>query len=699
MSANHHTTLVVPNDPSPEAQLRLRSSHLKHAVDLFGMLNSVMDSTVANRRNITHSTDPDVKVSDDAAAIHRIEVDLARRFRVLHVAKNEAMAFCHRLPDDILMHIFQIPFEEEWPNQVRWSITMSHVCGKWRRIAIRTAALWAMVCFASRPSLPAHVRQVERTRYDDGRYRRRQQWSNAQMLTFLLRSRGAGLAAELKLGQDVSVVGRFVDQCANRTDDLTFTFQQTCAHPRTMETILPCMDVLGGHLRRLKISFPSFTDYDSGGHMAPLFRTPMPCLEEAVFHNVPLSRHNGDYPMLATCKRLCIVAGAHAYFSPEVLVALLRSAQHLRELRIDISTSWLMPPGPTQSSFCGERVLLPNLAKYVVATGAWMERAFEFFAAPRLRWLEMDTERCEIPPYTFDAPIYEFLAVSKPPIETFVVRHVSTFVLHLLRRLPTVRRIAFLSAEADYGAAYKQVLEVMTQSIYNLEGGSCICPKLESWSTDLELDESHLYKLIDFAAARNAHGCRVERIIFKPSFHWDMKLHRPASPMSSSPFSDGSDSPRSDSGSPGYDGMRTDDVYESGYRRTPTPELWLDYLDPEPVRGDKLLAQEVGQFIMASRMYDLQTDHWEDDNVVRPEERFFDEHMTRRDGLAAKVAQRGGEADRRGPELGRATYESSQIVDSSTYVMRLCERGKRVGLGLALVLLAWEWRGGQNKIG
>ncbi|KZT58041.1 hypothetical protein CALCODRAFT_263068 [Calocera cornea HHB12733] len=640
MSANHHTTLVVPNDPSPAAQLRLRFAHLQHAVDLLGMLNSVMDSTVANRRNITHSTDPDVKLSDDALAMQKIEADLAKRFRGLTFSKNEALAFSHRLPDDILMHIFQIPFEEEWPNQVRWSITMSHVCGKWRRIAIRTAALWAMVCFAARPSLPPHVPVVGRTRYDVGRKRHQQQWSNAQMLTFLLRSRGAGLATELKIGPEpetsTSVVGRFVDQCASRTDNLTFTFTKTPAHPRTMEIIAPCMDVLACHLRRLKISFPTFTEYDMGGHMAPLFRTAMPCLEEVVFHNVPLSRHNGDYRMLANCKKLSIIAGGHAYFSPEVLIPLLKSGQQLRELRIDISTSWLMPPGPsTQDTFCPERVLMPHLTKYVVATAAWMERAFEYFAAPKLRWLEMDTERCEIPPYTFDAPVYEFLEVSKPPIETFIIRHVSTFVLHLLRQLPTIRHIAFLSAQAEYGAAYKDVLYGMTQSIFNLEGKP-ICPKLESWATDLELDEAHLYKLIDFTYARNMHGYRVDRVIFKDRFTWHMKLHRPASPMSSpSPLSDDSGSPQSSAGSPGSDGMHTEEGYEASYRLPPTPELWLDYLEPEPVRGDKLLAQEVGQLIMGSYMYDLQTDHWEHDPVVREEERFFDESMTRRDGFVA----------------------------------------------------------------
>ncbi|EJT98169.1 hypothetical protein DACRYDRAFT_24669 [Dacryopinax primogenitus] len=273
---------------------------------------------------------------------------------------------------------------------------------------------------------------------------------------------------------------------------------------------------------------------------------------------------------------------------------------------------------------------MPKLVKYVVATGAWMERAFEFFAAPRLRWLEMDTERCEIPSYTFDAPVYEFLEVSKPPVETFVVRHISAFVLHLLRQLPTVRQIAFLNAEADYGAAYKQVLDGMTQSIFNLEAKAPICPQLESWCTDLPLDESHLLKLLDFATARNEHGWRIERIMFKPLFHWDMKFYPPPSSTYSSP------SPPSDaSGSPGSDGSLQDTAYESGYRRMPTPELWLDYLGAEPVRGDRILAMEVDQFIMGDHIYDLETEHWLKDHVVRPQERFFHEHMTRRDGFIA----------------------------------------------------------------
>jgi len=125
--------------------------------------------------------------------------------------------------------------------------------------------------------------------------------------------------------------------------------------------------------------------------------------------------------------------------------------------------------------------------------------------------------------------------------------------------------------------------------------------------------------------------------MFKPWTEWDMKLQHPGTssgPSSvASPFSDGT----GDVGSPVSEASLPETHFESnwyGYRRTPTPELWLDYFEPEPARGDKLLAMEVDQFIMGSRIYDLQTERFEDDTIWRPEERFFEEHMTRRDGFA-----------------------------------------------------------------
>jgi len=99
--------------------------------------------SLANAVKFRFSSDKSQSCSpfDDLPAILKYDISRPRQLRRSQIPVFKHAHFIHKLPVELLAYVFVLGSEDN----AMFPISVSHVCSKWREIALRTPALWRRV--------------------------------------------------------------------------------------------------------------------------------------------------------------------------------------------------------------------------------------------------------------------------------------------------------------------------------------------------------------------------------------------------------------------------------------------------------------------------------------------------------------------------------------------------------------------------
>ena len=94
-----------------------------------------------SRFPVAHTCSP----FDTTPAIHGQDISRPRQLRRRHISEHKRAHTIHRLPLELLAHVFVLGAEDD----ANFAITISHVCRTWRILALRTPVVWRRITLAA----------------------------------------------------------------------------------------------------------------------------------------------------------------------------------------------------------------------------------------------------------------------------------------------------------------------------------------------------------------------------------------------------------------------------------------------------------------------------------------------------------------------------------------------------------------------
>ncbi|KZO97348.1 hypothetical protein CALVIDRAFT_563137 [Calocera viscosa TUFC12733] len=514
---------------SPMPDLRSeRDNLLADAIELADTLTAMLGQ-IEPRRSIISPSGHELKPGAVLHTTYTLESKLHRRVQHLNELRNDALAPVSRLPDDVLRYIFSIPSAEGWSKWGQYSVLVSHICRRWRAVALDTPRMWASVRYSSRLSDPfstmydePHIWRPARSLSVSHRDLTHPFWDqkghDATMhkdATFLARSKSARLDVELSIFEypdlEAGTVENYLRRHRARAGDVSLSVAKYSTGSLKKVMTRLAEDGTKLQLRKLRISSRPLLAQIFDTSMTDLFSYTMPRLHEVHLSNMPLpATFDPSYTLLSACKKLTLHASQESGFSSDKMMALLAGCPDLIEFRLVLDRPILDASQPTPPR---ERFVLPKLRFYSACTARWgADIAFSLLRTPALTHLEVqrDIINANVEREDYVGCLKEFLKASSAPLEYLSVKGLEPGSFEeILKDVPSIKYLSFNKRLSLWEPtnSYQTLFRVLFESVLKVMPGekpNCICPNLEAISCDLLAVPSLVKALSDLALVRSS---------------------------------------------------------------------------------------------------------------------------------------------------------------------------------------------------
>ncbi|KZT54038.1 hypothetical protein CALCODRAFT_519664 [Calocera cornea HHB12733] len=529
---------------SPMPDLRSeRDNLLADAIELADTLTAMLEQ-IEPRRSMISTSGRELKPGAVLHTTHMLESKLHRRVQRINERRNDALAPVSRLPDDVLRYIFSVPSAEGWPKWGQFSVLVSHICRRWRVVALDTPRMWASVRYSSRLSDPfstmydePHAWRPPRNVSVSHRDLTHPFWDQKghdatvhKDSTFLARSKSARLDVELNIFEypdlEASTVEGYLRRHRYRAGDVSLSVAKysTGSLKKVMSRLAEDKPML--QLRKLRISSRPLLAQIFDTSMTDLFSYTMPQLHEVHLSNMPLpASFDPTYRLLSACKKLTLHASQESGFSSDKMTALLAGCPDLIEFRLVLDRPII---DSSQASPSRERFVLPKLRFYSACTARWgADIAFSLLRTPALTHLEVqrDIINTNVEREDYVGYLKQYIKASSAPLEYLSVKGLEPASFEeILKDVPSIKYLSFTKRLSLWEPtnSYQTLFRVLLESVLKVMPGekpNCICPNLEAISCDLLAVPSLVKALSDLALVRSTasvagkHGIAVIRRI------------------------------------------------------------------------------------------------------------------------------------------------------------------------------------------